>query len=108
MTSTKLQNIAIMATLLERMESRGRADQAAQYQQVAGRLRQALADADAGPELDALLAGHAGAARIYENLHYEHAGLCRSPLDAALAAELAARKLIEQVRRGTPAARDMN
>jgi len=35
---------------------------------------------------------------MYENQAYEHAGLCRSPLDASLQAELAASDLIARVR----------
>jgi len=37
---------------------------------------------------------------VYENLNYQHAGLCRSALDASLAAELAARKAIERAMHG--------
>jgi len=37
-------------------------------------------------------------AELYENLHYEHAGLCRSVLETSLAAELAARAAIESAR----------
>jgi len=42
------------------------------------------------------------AAQLYENLNYQHAGLCRSPMDASLAAELAARAAIDGARRFAP------
>jgi hypothetical protein len=41
------------------------------------------------------------AAEVWENLHYAHAGLCRRDLDAAMAAETAARLAIARVRRAT-------
>ena len=45
-----------------------------------------------GVELGALLDTHPAAAELYENTVYQHAGLCRSPLDPALAAERQARQ----------------
>ena len=39
---------------------------------------------------------------LYENLNYAHAGLCRSPLETGLAAEVAARAAISR-RPGGPA-----
>jgi hypothetical protein len=36
---------------------------------------------------------------LYENLNYEHAGLCRSALESGLAAEVAARAAIAGARR---------
>ena len=38
------------------------------------------------------------AAALYENLHYGDAGLCRSPLDAAMRAELLASQAIAAAR----------
>jgi hypothetical protein len=55
--------------------------------------------------LSPLLDAFPSAAELYENLNYRHAGLCRSPLDAALDAELQARRLIERVRQGPGPAR---
>jgi len=46
-----------------------------------------------------VLAEFPAAAQLYENQHYQHAGLCRSPLDPALAAEMQARQWIEQARK---------
>ena len=46
-----------------------------------------------------LLAASPAAAVVYENLHYDAAGLCRSPLDTAAGAEMEARELIGRVRR---------
>jgi hypothetical protein len=38
------------------------------------------------------------ASQLYENLNYESAGLCRSPLDASLNAERAARSVLDRAR----------
>jgi len=53
--------------------------------------------------LDAVLEASPATAELYENLHYEHAGLCRSPLDAAMNAELAARTAIVLARQSAQA-----
>ena len=95
--------VALLAALLGRLEASAVAVSAAQYREVVARLTQALADADAHPGLQAVLDAHPAAAELYENLHYGHAGLCRSPLDAALSAEMRAVKAIESARRGTHA-----
>lgn len=94
----------VLAGLLERLERRpGRIDPDA-HRTVVQRLARAL---DA-PELpadarEAVLELHPAAAELYENLRYAQAGLLRSPLEAALAAEAQARGLIERMRRFRPA-----
>ena len=88
-------NLALLAQLMERLDRSPRAVDATQYRELALRLSReidATHDADA---VQALLAASPAAAELYENHHYVHAGLCRSPLDAALAAESAARSAIE-------------
>ena len=40
------------------------------------------------------------AAAVYENRHYDVAGLCRTPLEASLNSELRARQVINKARRG--------
>jgi hypothetical protein len=78
-------NLAVafmLSELLERLERSRRPFAAEQYRSVVRHLDT-----------------HPAAAELYENLHYRHAGLCRSPLDAALAAELEARRIIDRVKR---------
>jgi hypothetical protein len=94
------QNALVLAGLLQRLESRSGAD-AGQYRDVVARLTRELTDVAPGAALDELLAAAPVAAEIYENLNYQHAGLCRSPLEASLAAELSARELIAQAMRPT-------
>jgi phage-related minor tail protein len=85
-----LRTLAATAALLERLEREPRGASAAQYRDVARQIAVLLAQASPGEALDALLAAMPASAEIYENLQYAHAGLCRSPLEAALNAELAA------------------
>jgi DNA-binding transcriptional LysR family regulator len=55
-----------------------------------------LGDVEPGTALGALLDTHPAAAELYENVNYQYAGLCRSALDASLAAELQAKEAIEK------------
>jgi hypothetical protein len=79
-----------MAGLLERLEHQPLSASAAQYRGVAQRVLELLAAAEPDAHLDALLGAAPASAALYENLRYSHAGLCRSPLEQALNAELAA------------------
>ena len=92
-SQTPLTDAVLMAQLLERMERGGRPD-ADQYRMVVRRLAAELSRVEDVATLDALLEAHPAAAQVYENLNYQHAGLCRSLLDASLAAEISARTAI--------------
>lgn len=91
--------VVLLAQLLQRLDQSRRAVDGAQYQRVAQRLTEAMQQADHGT-LQALLAQSPSAAELYENMQYAHAGLCRTPLDAALAGEAAARRAIAVAQRG--------
>jgi hypothetical protein len=95
---TLTTNAVLLAQLLERLERGGHPD-AGQYRLVAQRLAQELARVDDFDALDAVLEAHPAAARIYENMNYQHAGLCRSLLDTSLAAEQRAREAIAKAMR---------
>lgn len=91
----ELRTLAVTALLLERLERMPRtaaqgAASADQYRSVVQRVALLLADAPAGDALQRLLATFPATAQVYENLHYDTSGLCRSPLDVALQAELSA------------------
>lgn len=84
----QLETIIALARLLERVERSPGSASPSQYQQLVSRLKELLADAPLPSDaLDAVLSAHPATAELYENLHYEHSGLCRSPLDKAVAAE---------------------
>ena len=91
----------VLTGLLEHLERSRVAVDAAQYRLVAQRLADELSTLQPDAMMDAWLRGHPIAAESYENGAYEHAGLCRQPLDAALAAELQAKALIERVSSST-------
>ena len=86
--------VLTLAQLLERLDHSPITVDAAQYRLVATRLSQALTQAQPSDALRALLNAHPAAAELYENLHYAHAGLLRSPLERSLATEAAARGAI--------------
>lgn len=98
-SSASLTVTHVLADLLERLEHSAVPVGAEQYRSVVSRLASALKEAEPGRELGALLDTHPAAAEMYENTHYQQAGLCRSPLDPALAAERQARQAIERAMR---------
>lgn len=95
----RLQTLAVSAALLERLERDKRGASAGQYQLLACQLRDLLAAAEPDLILEALLDNFPAAAEIYENLRYEHAGLCRSPFDTALNAEMQAMSVLAKAAR---------
>ena len=90
----ELTVVVALAKLFQRLDAQPAAVSPDQYRAVAQRLGEALQQAPAGPPLDAVLRAFPAVAELYENLQYAHAGLCRSPLEAGLNAELAARQAI--------------
>lgn len=95
----RLQSLAAMASLIERLERQPLRASAEQYRGVARLLDTLLAEAAPGAELDALLGASPALSELYENQHYAQAGLCRSPLEAGLNAELAAAAALRQAAR---------
>lgn len=103
--ATVNKNLVVLAGMLDRLERGREPIDAGQYRALAALLSGELEGAASDTTLEVVLSTFPAVAQLYENLNYRHAGLCRSPLDAALAAELAARKAIEAARRpaGPPA-----
>jgi hypothetical protein len=98
-TTHPLLNLAVLAELLERLDRSTRSVDADQYRTVSLRLAQELEATETSGAVHALLQTHPAAAAVYENLHYAQAGLCRSPLEAGLAAEQSAREAIANAMR---------
>ena len=92
---TDLTVTHVLAELLERLERSAEPVGAEQYRSVVQHLLNELDDIEPGTALGALLDTHPAAAELYENVNYQYAGLCRSALDASLAAE---REAIEAIR----------
>jgi len=99
-SQTPLTDAVLMAQLLERMERGGHPD-ADQYRMVVRRLADKLGRVNDVAALNALLEAHPATAELYENINYQHAGLCRSLLDASLAAEISARTAISRAKQPT-------
>jgi hypothetical protein len=89
----------LLAQLLERLDRSGASAGAEQYRSVVRHLTDELRELQSEQGLSALLDAFPATAELYENLNYQHAGLCRSPLGPGLDAELLARKAIERVMR---------
>ncbi|WP_436306302.1 hypothetical protein [Variovorax sp. LjRoot290] len=96
---TDLAVTHVLAQLLERLEHSAVPVGAEQYRSVVMHLVDEFREVEAGTGLGQLLDAYPAAAEVYENLNYQHAGLCRSGLDASLAAELAAKDAITRAMR---------
>ena len=99
MNTTVSKNLVLLARMLERLDRSAVAVDPQQYRGVVDHLAEALRTAPHDAALEAVLEASPATAELYENLQYQHAGLCRSPLESALNAELAARAAIEAARR---------
>ncbi|MCC2674271.1 MAG: hypothetical protein K0R58_1218 [Ramlibacter sp.] len=99
MNTTATKNLVVLARMLERLDRSAEAVDAQQYRGVVEHLSDVLRSVPHDAALDAVLEASPATAELYENLQYEHAGLCRSPLEQSLNAELAARAAIDAVRR---------
>ncbi len=95
----RLAPLASLAGLLERLEHEPTTASALQYRQLAQQITILLEQTEPDKHLHALLAIAPATAELYENLRYAHAGLCRSPLESALNAEMAASQAIESARK---------
>ena len=89
-------HLTVVLTLAHVLEQLERSPKAApdQYRSVVQHLSDELAKVHADAALFAVLDAHPAAAQVYENLNYRHAGLCRSPLEWAMRAELSAKDVI--------------
>ena len=95
------QHLSVVLTLAHVLEQLERSSSvgAEQYRSVVRHLADELATVPADPVLQAVLDAHPAAAEVYENLNYQHAGLCRSPLERSLSAELRAKEVIAKAAR---------
>ena len=89
----------LLAQLLERLDRSAEPVGAEQYRSVVRHLAEEFEELQSQQGLSALLEAFPSAAELYENLNYQHAGLCRSPLELSLASEKQALALIQRLRR---------
>ena len=95
---SRLHMLASLAGLLERLEAAPTSVGAEQYRRLVHQVQSLLVEAPLDQHLQRLLNAAPHTAELYENLRYELAGLCRSPLEQSLGAELAARAAIAHAR----------
>lgn len=86
-TTAAIEDLARVSTMLATVEGSGKRFDPAQYRSLARSVTETLKFAPPGVELDIVLKTFPATAALYENLNYEHAGLCRAPLDASMASE---------------------
>jgi hypothetical protein len=94
----RLTVLVTLARLLEQLERTPGAIHPEQYRSVVSHLVRELESVEQDETLRKLLDVFPAASQLYENLQYECAGLCRSPLDASLNAERAARTILERAK----------
>jgi hypothetical protein len=99
----RLQTVVALAHLLECVEG-GLAQASAEgYRQLVMRLQEALGEDFPADALLAVLDMYPATSQVFENLHYEHSGLFRAPLERSVSSELMAKQVLTRVAR---AARD--
>ncbi|TFZ03978.1 hypothetical protein [Ramlibacter humi] len=96
---TTHRNLVTLAQVLRRLEKSRVPVDPEQYRTLVAQITAELAQHPRDASLEMLLAAVPELAELYENLNYEAAGLCRSPLEASVQAEKAARAAIEAARR---------
>jgi hypothetical protein len=99
MNTIASKNLVMLARMLERLDRSGEPVDPKQYQGVVEHLAEVLQSVPHDAALEAVLQASPATAQLYENLHYEYAGLCRSALEVALEAEISAREAIDRARR---------
>ncbi|HRD84520.1 MAG TPA: hypothetical protein PLF63_05040 [Rubrivivax sp.] len=97
---SRLRSLAGCVVLLERLDRQPRTASASQYRQVVEKVSSMLSAHAADPALAVLLSASPAASELYENQHYDSAGLCRSDLDLAVQAEVMAQQVLSRVRCG--------
>jgi hypothetical protein len=100
----RLTVVFTLSRLLQRLEQSQEPVGADQYKAIVARLSDELSNVEMDDSLRLLLNAHPAAAELYENLNYQHAGLCRSPLEASMQAELMAKDVIARAAQHAPAA----
>jgi hypothetical protein len=99
----RLRVVVTLSQLLAQLETQLQARDADQYRSVVRHLADELRTLEKDTALDFVLLNFPSTAEVYENLQYQHAGLCRSPFDQALSAEIDTLGILERMARG-PAA----
>jgi hypothetical protein len=95
----RLETVIALARLLERVENSSAAVGADQYRALVRQLTTALSQEIPDDALQAVLGAYPAAAELYENLHYAHSGLSRSPLERSVGSEMLAGQALARAAR---------
>src|SRR5262245_45379032 len=93
---TRLENVIALSRLLERVEAGAARADADAYRELVKQLQTALAEELPAGALQAVLRAHPAAAEVYETMHYQHAGLLRSPIERSAASELLTKQILSR------------
>ena len=95
----RLENVIVLARLLERGETSAVRISPDQYQALVHQLKAALGQELPDDALQAVLGAHPAAAELYENQHYAQSGLSRSSLERSVQSEMLASQVIARAAR---------
>jgi hypothetical protein len=96
---TRLETLVPLAHLLECVETGVASASADGYRHLVLRLQAALSEDIPADVLQVLLSAYPAAGQVFENLHYEHSGLSRAPLERSVSSELLARQVLARAAR---------
>jgi len=102
-TRAKLETVIALARMLERAEQGLAQLSADEYRLIVHRLQAALSAEFPADALQAVLSAHPGAAEVYENMQYEHAGLSRASLERSIATETLTTQTLARIARAAKA-----
>jgi hypothetical protein len=97
---TRVETVIALAHLLERVERSATPVGADQYRSLVRQLTRALEQEMPDDALQAVLGTYPATAELYENLHYEHSGLSRSPLERSIGSEMLASQVLARIAKG--------
>ena len=92
----RMRVVVTLAGLLEKIEADPRAGGADQYRSIVRHLVEELGRLETDAALEWVLGVFPATSALYENLRYQQAGLCRTPLELSLNSELEARAVIDR------------
>ena len=97
----RLHTVVALADLLECVENGSAQASANGYRLLVQRLQVGLSQDFPDNVLLSLLNQYPATSQIFENMHYEHSGLSRAPLDRSTSSELMARQILVRVSRAS-------
>ena len=97
----RLHTLVALAELLECVENGTAQANADGYRLLVQRLQVGLAQDVPADVLLSLLNQYPATSLVFENMHYEHSGLSRAPLNRSVSSELMARQILARVSRAS-------